>query len=43
MTMPPEDKDPRKVSTNRLVLWIVVSGIGVYLIISGLIGVFTRG
>jgi hypothetical protein len=42
MTKSP-DKDPRKVTTNRIVLWVLVSGFAIYLIVSGLIGVFTRG
>lgn len=37
--LPPEPKDPKKISTTRLILWIVVGGFGVYSIIQGIIGV----
>jgi hypothetical protein len=43
MTKPSDDKDPRKVTTNRIVLWVLVSAFAIYLIVSGLIGVFTHG
>ncbi|MCU1506715.1 MAG: hypothetical protein QOG18_371 [Microbacteriaceae bacterium] len=43
MTMPPDDKDPRKVSTTRIVLWVLVSGFAIYMIVSGIIGVIAHG
>jgi hypothetical protein len=33
------DPDKKGPSTNRIVLWIVVGGIGLYLVVSGLIGI----
>lgn len=35
--------DKPKISTTRWVLWVVVGGIGLYLVGTGLYGVFTRG
>jgi hypothetical protein len=38
------DPDNRKkIATGRIVVWIVVGGIGLYLIVSGLIGIITKG
>ena len=41
----PSDNDGKKesVSFARLSIWIIVGGIGAYLIISGLYGVITKG
>lgn len=36
-------KDPRKPSTNRIIIWVVVGGIGLYLVISGVIGILAAG
>ncbi|GHD45504.1 hypothetical protein [Mycetocola manganoxydans] len=36
-------KDPRKPSTNRVIIWIIVGGIGAYLVISGVIGIISGG
>ena len=41
--LPPEPKDPQKPTTTRLVLWIVVAGIGVYSILQGIIGIVQHG
>lgn len=35
----PGKKEP--VSTARITIWIIVGGIGVYLVVSGLIGALT--
>jgi hypothetical protein len=43
MTTPPEDKNPRKISTTRIVLWVAVSGFAIYMIVSGIIGVVAHG
>jgi hypothetical protein len=37
-----EEKDPRKPTTTRIVIWVVVGGIGLYLIGSGIIGILTH-
>lgn len=41
--LPPEPKDPKKVSTSRLLIWLGAGGIAVYMIIQGVVGVITHG
>jgi hypothetical protein len=36
------EKDPRKPSTSRIVIWVVVGGVGLYLIGSGIYGILTH-
>lgn len=36
--LPPEPKDPKKVSNNRLIIWLVVGALAVYMIVSGIVG-----
>ena len=45
MTRPdtPGGADPRRPSSGRVVIWIVVSAIGVYFVVSGIIGMLTPG
>lgn len=38
-----EPKDPKKPSQARLALWIIVGGIGVYLVVTGVWGIITGG
>ncbi len=37
-----EPKDPRKITTSRLVIWIVVGAFALYMIGSGLVGVLSK-
>ena len=37
------DENRKKIAAGRIVVWIVVGGIGLYLIVSGLIGIITKG
>ncbi|MGO4105404.1 hypothetical protein AB4Y63_15760 [Leifsonia sp. YAF41] len=38
-----DDKGKRpRPSMNRIILWVVVGGVGVYMVASGLIGVLTK-
>jgi hypothetical protein len=37
------DPDPRRPSTTRLAIWIVVGAIGLYLLGSGIWGIVTAG
>jgi hypothetical protein len=37
------DDNRKKVSTGRMIIWIVVGAIGLYLVVSGLIGIITKG
>ena len=36
-------RDPKKPSTNRIIIWIIVGGIGLYLVISGVVGIIAAG
>ncbi|MCT9820713.1 hypothetical protein N3K63_10510 [Microbacterium sp. W1N] len=40
MSLEPEDKRP---SPARVAIWVVVGGIGVYLLVSGIIGIVSGG
>lgn len=46
MTSAPQDglNDGKKKgpSTNRIILWVLVGGVGLYLLASGLIGILTK-
>ncbi|WP_157509645.1 hypothetical protein [Leifsonia sp. Root4] len=37
------EKDPKKVSNGRLAIWIIVGGVGLYLVGSGVWGIITGG
>jgi hypothetical protein len=37
------DGSKKKISTARITVWIVVGGIGLYLIISGVLGIIAKG
>lgn len=37
------EKDPKRVSNGRLAIWIIVGGIGVYLLGSGIWGIVAGG
>ena len=39
----PSDDDRPRVSASRIAIWIVVGGIGVYMVVSGLIAALTSG
>ena len=43
--LPPSNKkpDPSVPSWRRLVIWIVVGGVGLYLVISGILGIIAKG
>ena len=38
-----DPQDPKKPSTNRIMVWIVVTGVGLYLVISGIVGIIAKG
>ena len=44
MTLPSGD-DPNKptITTTRIVIWLAVGGVAVYLIISGIVGILAKG
>ncbi|WP_434969138.1 hypothetical protein [Microbacterium sp. bgisy207] len=35
--------DKNKITPARITIWIVVAGVGVYLVVSGLIGILSGG
>lgn len=39
----PSDPKPKGPSMGRLAIWVIVGGVGVYLVVTGLIGVITKG
>ena len=42
--LPPEPgKDKPKISLTRIGLWVFVGGVGLYLIVTGLIGIIAKG
>ena len=46
MSMPPEPPQnggKPQLSTTRVVIWIVVAGIAIYLIASGVVGIIAKG
>jgi len=44
MSLPSGD-DPKKprLTTTRIVIWIAVASIGLYLVISGIVGILAKG
>jgi hypothetical protein len=43
LKLPGDDKKKPAVSWQRLVLWLIVGGVGLYLVITGLAGVIAKG
>jgi hypothetical protein len=37
------DDNRKKVSTGRMIIWIVVGAIGLYLVVSGVLGIIAKG
>ena len=42
-TLPGDDKKKPQISMGRIAIWVIVAGVGLYLVISGLVGVVTKG
>lgn len=38
-----DDKKKGGISTGRLAIWLIVAGVGLYLVISGVVGIVTKG
>ena len=36
-------KKPGEISVARIAIWVIVGGIGLYLIISGVVGIIVKG
>jgi hypothetical protein len=43
LKLPGDEKKKPTVSWQRLVLWLVVGGVAIYLIVTGLAGVIAKG
>ena len=43
LKVPGEEKKKQPISFARIAIWVVVGGIGLYLVITGLVGVITKG
>lgn len=43
MSLPPGDDKKPKLTPTRIVIWIAVAGIGLYLVISGIVGILAKG
>ena len=43
LKLPGDDEKKTGPSMNRLALWLVVGGIGAYLLISGVFGILAKG
>ncbi|MBC7723871.1 MAG: hypothetical protein H7146_03860 [Burkholderiaceae bacterium] len=41
--LPPEKKDPSKITPMRKLLWLVMLGVGLYLVGSGIFGIINGG
>jgi hypothetical protein len=36
-------EQPPKITTNRIIIWIAVAGVGLYLVITGIVGIIAKG
>jgi hypothetical protein len=43
LKLPGEEKKKPAISFSRIAIWVVVSGVGLYLVITGLVGIITKG
>jgi hypothetical protein len=43
LKLPGEEKKKPAVSFSRIAIWVVVSGVGLYLLITGVVGIITKG
>ncbi|MBN9239633.1 MAG: hypothetical protein J0J03_08160 [Leifsonia sp.] len=43
LKLPGEEGKKPAISFARIAIWVIVGGIGLYLVISGLVGVITKG
>ncbi len=42
LKLPGEDKKPA-IPFTRIAIWVIVGGVGLYLVITGLVGIITKG
>jgi len=44
MSLPPDDGPNKpKITPTRIVIWLAVAGVGLYLVISGIVGILAKG
>ena len=43
LKLPNESEKKPTISMNRIAIWVIVGGIGLYLVITGLVGIFVKG
>jgi len=43
LKLPGEGKKKPAISIQRIAIWVFVGGVGLYLVITGLVGVITKG
>ena len=42
--LPPQPgKEKPKITFNRIAIWVIVGGIGLFLLISGIVGIIAKG
>ena len=39
----PSDPKPKGPSMGRIAIWVIVGGVGLYLVISGVVGIIVKG
>ncbi|WP_309616545.1 hypothetical protein [Salinibacterium sp.] len=42
LKLPGEDNEKKGVSFTRIVIWVLVGGVGLYLVISGVVGILVK-
>jgi hypothetical protein len=42
LKLPGEENKKPKISTGRIVIWVVVTGVALYLLISGIVGIIAK-
>ena len=43
LKLPGDDKKKPEISFARIAIWVIVGGIGLYLVLSGVIGIIIKG
>ncbi|MGX5682240.1 hypothetical protein [Schumannella luteola] len=38
-----DDKKKGEISFARIAIWVIVAGVGLYLVVSGVVGILTKG
>ncbi|CAN5247819.1 hypothetical protein BH09ACT5_BH09ACT5_07130 [soil metagenome] len=43
LKLPGEEKKKPAISFSRIAIWVIVAAVGLYLVITGLVGIITKG